>query len=67
VVVQVAAFSINRGETYQLVEHPSPGWRPGKDLAGVVVGAAPDGSGPPVGARERSSPRSPRRLNAASA
>jgi NADPH:quinone reductase len=50
VVVQVAAFSINRGETYQL-RHPRPGWRPGKDLAGVVVGAAPDGSGPPVGAR----------------
>src|SRR5437764_4834269 len=50
VVVEVAAFSINRGETYQL-ENPRPGWRPGKDLAGVVIGAAPDGSGPPVGAR----------------
>ena len=50
VVVEVAAFSINRGETYQL-ENARPGWRPGKDLAGVVVRAAPDGSGPPVGAR----------------
>jgi NADPH:quinone reductase-like Zn-dependent oxidoreductase len=50
VVVRVGAFSINRGETYQL-EHPRPGWRPGKDLAGVVVHAASDGSGPPVGTR----------------
>lgn len=50
VIVQVAAFSINRGETYQL-EKSSPGWRPGKDLAGTVVHAAPDGSGPPVGTR----------------
>ena len=50
VVVEVAAFSINRGETYQL-EGPRRDWRPGKDLAGVVVHAAPDGSGPRVGAR----------------
>jgi NADPH:quinone reductase-like Zn-dependent oxidoreductase len=49
-VVEVAAFSINRGETYQL-EHPRSSWRPGKDLAGIVVAAAPDGSGPPVGTR----------------
>ena len=48
--VRVAAFSINRGETYQL-EQPRPGWRPGKDLAGTVVAAAPDGSGPGPGAR----------------
>jgi NADPH:quinone reductase-like Zn-dependent oxidoreductase len=50
VVVEVAAFSINRGETYQ-IERQEPGWRPGKDLAGTVIQAAPDGSGPPVGAR----------------
>lgn len=31
-VVTVAAFSVNRGETYQL-EQPRPGWRPGKDIA----------------------------------
>lgn len=49
-VVEVATFSVNRGETY-LLEGPRPGWRPGKDLAGVVVKAAADGSGPGVGAR----------------
>jgi NADPH:quinone reductase-like Zn-dependent oxidoreductase len=49
-IVRVAAFSINRGEIYQL-EQPRPGWRPGKDLAGTVVGAAPDGSGPGTGTR----------------
>jgi NADPH2:quinone reductase len=49
-VVAVAAFSANRGETYQL-EQPRPGWRPGKDIAGVVSIAAADGSGPPVGTR----------------
>lgn len=49
-MVRVAAFSINRGETYQL-EQPRAGWRPGKDLAGTVVAAAPDGSGPRIGAR----------------
>lgn len=47
-VIEVAAFSINRGETFQL-ERPRDGWRPGKDLAGRVVEAAPDG--PPVGSR----------------
>jgi NADPH:quinone reductase-like Zn-dependent oxidoreductase len=49
-VVEVAAFSPNRGETF-LLERPRPGWRPGKDVAGRVVRAAADGSGPPVGAR----------------
>jgi NADPH:quinone reductase-like Zn-dependent oxidoreductase len=49
-VVTVAAFSVNRGETYQL-ERPGPGWRPGKDIAGVVSVAAADGSGPPAGTR----------------
>lgn len=48
VVVAVQAFSINRGETFQL-EQPQPGWRPGKDVAGHVVDAAADGSGPPAG------------------
>jgi NADPH2:quinone reductase len=50
VVIAVAAFSINRGETF-LLDAPRPGWRPGKDVAGTVVEAAQDGSGPPVGAR----------------
>ena len=50
VVVAVEAFSINRGETF-LLENPQPGWRPGKDVAGRVVRAAADRTGPPVGAR----------------
>jgi NADPH2:quinone reductase len=49
-IVDVAAFSVNRGETYQL-ERPRPGWRPGKDVAGVVVAAAADGTGPQPGTR----------------
>ncbi|MFJ9844585.1 zinc-binding dehydrogenase [Kitasatospora sp. NPDC101155] len=44
-LVKVEAFSVNRGETFQL-EAPRPGWRPGKDVAGLVVQAAADGSGP---------------------
>lgn len=50
VVVEVEAFSINRGETF-LLEAPKPGWRPGKDIAGRVVRAAADGSGPALGTR----------------
>ncbi|MER7751475.1 zinc-binding dehydrogenase [Kitasatospora sp. NPDC097643] len=46
-LVKVEAFSVNRGETFQL-EAPRPGWRPGKDVAGLVVQAAADGSGPAV-------------------
>ncbi|GAA2810782.1 zinc-binding dehydrogenase [Kitasatospora sp. CM 4170] len=46
-LVKVEAFSVNRGETFQL-EAPRPGWRPGKDIAGLVVQAAADGSGPGV-------------------
>src|SRR5262249_2819057 len=49
-VIAVDAFSINRGETFQL-EAPRPQWRPGKDVAGRVVRAADDGSGPGVGTR----------------
>jgi len=44
-LVKVAAFSINRGETFKL-ENPAPGDRPGKDIAGLVVQPAADGSGP---------------------
>ncbi|WUJ68434.1 nuclear transport factor 2 family protein [Kribbella soli] len=47
-VIEVAAFSINRGETFQL-ERPRHGWRPGKDIAGRVLETAEDG--PPVGSR----------------
>lgn len=49
-LVKVEAYSVNRGETFQL-EAPRPDWRPGKDVAGLVVQAAADGSGPAVGAR----------------
>src|SRR3954453_18257875 len=49
-LVAVRAVSLNRGETF-LLERPRRGWRPGKDVAGRVVRAAADGSGPPRGAR----------------
>ncbi|MGW1895161.1 zinc-binding dehydrogenase [Streptomyces sp. NPDC002004] len=44
-LVKVEAFSVNRGETFKL-EKPVPGERPGKDVAGLVVQSAADGSGP---------------------
>ncbi|MBX7551947.1 zinc-binding dehydrogenase [Streptomyces sp. tea 10] len=44
-LVRVEAFSVNRGETFKL-EKPRPGDRPGKDIAGLVVQPAADGSGP---------------------
>jgi len=50
VLVAVEAFSVNRGETF-LLEKPQPGWRPGKDIAGVVVRSAQSGTGPRVGER----------------
>ncbi|MEU9034065.1 zinc-binding dehydrogenase [Streptomyces sp. NPDC048352] len=49
-LVKVEAFAPNRGETF-LLEHPAPGWLPGKDVAGLVVQAAADGSGPGTGTR----------------
>ncbi|MEU1481878.1 zinc-binding dehydrogenase [Streptomyces sp. NPDC005760] len=49
-VVAVEAFSINRGELMRLYR-PKPGWRPGRDVAGRVVRAAADGSGPQAGTR----------------
>ncbi|MEU3845028.1 zinc-binding dehydrogenase [Streptomyces sp. NPDC028635] len=49
-LVKVEAFAPNRGETF-LLEHPRPGLLPGKDIAGLVVQAAADGSGPGVGTR----------------
>ena len=49
-LVKVAAFSVNRGEIFQL-EQPRPGTRPGKDIAGLVVQAAADGTGPAAGER----------------
>lgn len=49
-LVKVEAFAPNRGETF-LLENPRPGLLPGKDIAGLVVQAAADGSGPGVGTR----------------
>lgn len=49
-LVQVAAFSVNRGELAQL-SRLERGWRPGQDIAGIVLRKASDGSGPPAGAR----------------
>jgi NADPH:quinone reductase len=52
-LVQVEAFSLNRGDAIILVNE---GWikvggRPGWDLAGIVIKQAADGSGPKVGDR----------------
>lgn len=41
VVIDVRALSVNRGEILQL-ERPVAGWRPGKDVAGVVVAVGAD-------------------------
>src|SRR6266567_3508255 len=49
-IVEVHAFSVNRGELALLGIRPE-GWRPGQDVAGVVVKAAADGSGPMEGTR----------------
>ncbi|WP_329404064.1 zinc-binding dehydrogenase [Streptomyces virginiae] len=53
-VVAVEAYSVNRGETFQLdggLERRWAGWRPGKDVAGTVIRAAADGTGPAAGTR----------------
>lgn len=49
-VVEVKNMSINRGELRLLAARPR-GWRPGQDIAGTIVQAAADGSGPPVATR----------------
>src|SRR5580704_3911549 len=49
-MVAVHAFSLNRGEMRLFQVRPA-GWRPGQDIAGVVLRAAADGGGPAVGTR----------------
>ena len=49
-LISVRAYSVNRGEL-GLVERRPDGWRPGQDLAGVVIAQAADGTGPGVGER----------------
>jgi NADPH2:quinone reductase len=49
-LLEVRAFSVNRGELASLQRNPD-GWRPGQDVAGVVLAQAADGSGPRKGAR----------------
>ncbi|MEU7600932.1 zinc-binding dehydrogenase [Streptomyces sp. NPDC041003] len=49
-LIKVEAFAPNRGETF-LLERPRPDLLPGKDIAGLVVQAAADGSGPGIGTR----------------
>jgi NADPH2:quinone reductase len=50
VVVEVRAFAVNRGEIH-LLSQRAEGWRPGQDVAGVVVTACASGQGPAVGTR----------------
>lgn len=50
-LIAVKAISLNFGEVYYGDNAEHPGDIPGWDSAGVVVTAAADGSGPPVGAR----------------
>jgi NADPH:quinone reductase-like Zn-dependent oxidoreductase len=49
-LVAVEAYSVNRGEIF-LLEARREGWRPGQDVAGRVLRAAANGSGPAEGAR----------------
>jgi NADPH2:quinone reductase len=49
-LVAVRAFSVNRGEL-ALLSTRTEDWRPGQDIAGVVVEPAADDSGPSAGKR----------------
>lgn len=49
-VVRVEATSLNRGDLLA-AQVADAGWRPGHDIAGTVIAAAPDGTGPGAGTR----------------
>ncbi len=49
-LVEVRASSVNRGEL-ALLGSRDDGWRPGQDVAGVVIEAAGDRGGPSAGSR----------------
>jgi NADPH2:quinone reductase len=49
-LVEVRAFSLNRGELRSF-RNNEEGWVPGQDVAGAVLRQAEDGSGPPEGPR----------------
>jgi NADPH:quinone reductase len=49
-LVEVGAFSLNRGEL-RLFQIRPEGWRPGQDISGVVLKQAADGIGPAAGTR----------------
>lgn len=49
-LIDVHAVSLNRGEVNRTYV-AEDGWRPGWDVAGVVLRGAADGSGPPAGTR----------------
>lgn len=48
-LVEVRAVSLNRGECVTLRQQTEDGWRPGWDLAGVVLRQSADGTGPAPG------------------
>jgi NADPH:quinone reductase-like Zn-dependent oxidoreductase len=49
-VVEVRAYAVNHDELNLIARRPD-GWRPGQDVAGIVLQAAADGSGPAPGTR----------------
>jgi NADPH:quinone reductase len=49
-LVQVEASSLNRGDILA-AQQADTGWRPGHDVAGIVMTAAADGTGPKEGSR----------------
>jgi NADPH:quinone reductase len=50
-LVEVRAVSLNRGECVTLRQQTEDGWRPGWDVAGVVLRQSVDGTGPASGTR----------------